>query len=266
MTDILAEICAKRRTTIAEEKTAQPLAELEARIRTLAAPRGFMRALQAAVDAGGAGLIAEIKKASPSKGLIRADFDAASIARSYAAAGATCLSVLTERDYFQGAAEYLEQARAACPLPILRKDFMLETYQVAQARAMGADCILLIAAALSDSEMAELEDAALHYGLDVLVEVHDESELERALRLKTPLVGINNRNLKTLAVDLATSERLVRLIPPHYTVVCESGIGTHADIVRMQASGIYCFLVGESLMRQTNVETATRTLLKGSRG
>ncbi|HEU0044899.1 indole-3-glycerol phosphate synthase TrpC [Sphingomonas sp.] len=225
-------------------------------------PRGFHQALQAKV-ATGFGLVAEIKKASPSKGLIRADFDPAAHARDYAAGGAACLSVLTDEPHFQGHLDYLRLARAACDLPVLRKDFMVDPWQIEEARAHGADAILLIVAALSDAELAELEAAALEQGMDVLVEVHDESELDRALRLRSRLIGVNNRDLKTFDVDPTRAWQLAGRVPPGYTLVSESGIAAHADLLAAAEHGIRCFLVGESLMRQADVEFATRTLLDG---
>ncbi len=260
MSDVLRRICETKREEVARAKAARPLAEVERAARTASAPRGFFAALKRA-SAGGYGLIAEIKRASPSAGLIRGDFDPATLARAYARGGATCLSVLTDTPYFQGRPEDLIAAREAVTLPALRKDFMLDPYQIAESRALAADCVLLIMAALEDSEAAELESAAMSLGMDVLAEVHERSELQRALRLKTPLIGINNRDLKTLKVDLATSEQLARDLPSDWLVVSESGVHGPKDLARMASAGIRCFLVGESLMRQSDVEAATRALV-----
>ncbi len=261
MSDVLTRINDDKRALVASRKAARPLSDVEAAARDAGPTRGFIRALRAAVEAGHYGLIAEIKKASPSKGLIRADFDPPTLARAYREGGATCLSVLTDEPYFQGRDEYLVAARAAVDLPALRKDFMVDPYQIAESRALGADCILIIMAALSDAQAAEIEDAAITWGLDVLVEVHNREELDRALALKTPLLGVNNRNLKTLAVDIATTEELARHVPADRMLVAESGLYTPADLSRMAAVGARCFLVGESLMRQDDVTAATRALL-----
>ncbi len=260
MTDKLTEICATKRVEVAARKKLASLDELDARAAAQSTPRGFQRALAAT---SGVSLIAEIKKASPSKGLMRADFSPANHARAYAAAGAACLSVLTDAPYFQGHENYLIAARAACALPVLRKDFMIDPWQVAEARAIGADAILIIVAALEDAQMAEIEAAALERGMDVLIEVHDEGEMARAARLRSRLIGINNRDLKRFVTDLANTERLAPLAPAGAWLVSESGIDSHADLLRLQRSGIDSFLVGESLMRQADVAAATRTLLHG---
>jgi indole-3-glycerol phosphate synthase len=264
--DVLAEICAEKRAHIARRKAARPAASLAALAGDAPAVRPFAAALEQQLRHGGYGLIAEIKKASPSRGLIRADFDPATLARAYEAGGATCLSVLTDTPYFQGSDDHLVQARGACVLPVLRKDFILDPYQVIESRALGADCILLIMAALEDDAAHELAAAAAELGLDVLVEVHDRAELDRALRLDARLIGINNRDLKTLKVDLRNTEELAPLVPqgdlPGRIIVGESGIYEPADLDRLAAVGARCFLVGESLMRAGDVAAATRRLLR----
>jgi len=261
MSDMLAEICARKREEIARAKAARPLAMVERAAATAGSPRGFIKALENKVKSGGYGLIAEIKMASPSGGMIRPDFDPAAIARAYEQGGAACLSVLTDAPYFKGDAKHLVAARAACTLPVLRKDFMLDPYQVAEARAMGADCVLLILAALTDKEALELEEAATGLGMDVLAEVHDRNEMKRALKLKTRLIGVNNRNLKTLKTDIATTGVLARMVPKDRILVSESGISTAADLARLARDGAHCFLIGESLLRKKDVADAVRTLL-----
>jgi indole-3-glycerol phosphate synthase len=263
MSDVLARICADKRDHITNRKKACSIETLRETALTAPSPRSFAERLENASGGDNFALIAEIKRASPSRGLIRQDFDPESLAEAYEKGGAACLSVLTDAPYFQGEDRFLSEARNAVSLPVLRKDFILDPYQITESRALGADCILLIMAALGDAQALDLEAMAQDFGLDVLVEVHDEAELERALALKTRLIGINNRNLKSLDVDLATTERLAPKIPKGYTIVCESGIYKTSDLHRMAGVDVRCFLVGESLMRQNDVEEATRALLSG---
>ncbi|MBL0000292.1 MAG: indole-3-glycerol phosphate synthase TrpC [Sphingomonadales bacterium] len=260
MANKLDEICATKRVEVANRKALQSIGDLDRLAASQTAPRGFRAALDVKA-AEGFGLIAEIKKASPSKGLIRPDFWPAEHAAAYEAGGAACLSVLTDAPYFQGHEDYLVAARAACSLPVLRKDFMVDPWQVAEARSIGADAILIIVAALDDSEMQEIEAAAIERGMDVLVETHDAAELDRALRLQSRLIGVNNRNLKDFTVDFARTYELIDRAPKDCTFVAESGLSSHADLAAMASHGVRCFLVGESLMRAADVEQATRELL-----
>lgn len=263
MTNKLIEICNTKYAEVAARKAAIGIGTLQERAAAQTPPRGFRQALDKAAQ-NGFGLIAEIKKASPSKGLIRADFDPPAHAAAYQAGGATCLSVLTDAPYFQGHEDYLIAARAACTLPILRKDFMVDPWQVLEARSIGADAILIIVAALKDAQMQEIEQTALDLGMDVLIEVHDAAEMERASRLQSRLIGVNNRDLRDFTVDFARTYELIGNAPQGCTFVAESGLSSHQDLAEMADHGVRCFLVGEALMRQQNVESATRTLLTGA--
>jgi indole-3-glycerol phosphate synthase len=262
--DILARICADKRAEVERRKAARPQGDVERDAARAPPPRGFAAALTASLDSGGLALIAELKKASPSRGLIRADFDPPALARAYRDGGAACLSVLTDAPYFQGEDGYLTAAREASGLPVLRKDFMIDPWQIAESRALGADCVLVIMAALDDVVAGEIMAAARGLAMDALIEVHDEAELERAAKLGGSLIGINNRNLKTLDVDLATTERLAPLAPKDAALVCESGLASHDDLLRMGLAGVRRFLVGESLMRAADVAAATSALLSSA--
>ncbi|MBM08629.1 MAG: indole-3-glycerol-phosphate synthase [Magnetovibrio sp.] len=264
MSDVLARICKAKREHIARSLAECSLREVEALARAASPPRGFALKLREAINSGQYGLIAEIKKASPSKGLIRSNFNPGALAKAYEEGGACCISVLTDTPYFQGADDDLILARKSTVLPVLRKDFMLDPYQVIETRALGGDCILLIMAALDDSHASELMAAARDWAMDVLVEVHDNEEMNRALKLESDLIGINNRNLKTLEVDISMTERLAPMAPGHCILVSESGLYTPTDLARMASVGARCFLVGESLMRQEDVQIATTNLLTRS--
>ena len=260
MIDVLDKICEEKRKHVAQKKATRSLNEVKNDCEFISKPLGFVNALKQASKTG-YGLIAEIKRSSPSKGLVRQNFDSKILAKGYKAGGATCISVLTDTPYFDGCDEHFMEAKEAVDLPILRKDFMLEPYQIHESRAMGADCVLLIMAALSKDEASELEDIAISYGMDVLLEVHNQSELEQAFTLRSPMIGINNRNLKTLKTDVETTKELASMVPESKLLVSESGLYSPDDLAEMAKVGARCFLIGESLMRQDNVTTAVQILL-----
>ena len=260
MNNVLKQICAAKRKHIADKQAVRSLDKIKNDCRSGPQPRGFLKALKQA-SRNGYGLISEIKRSSPSKGLIRKDFNPANLASAYQAGGATCISVLTDKPYFNGDDKDLIEARNAVDLPVLRKDFMLEPYQIYESRALGADCILLIMAALSQADAIELEDIAYSHGMDVLIEIHNQNELERALKLKSSMIGINNRDLKTLETNISTTQNLARFVPKDKTIISESGLNTPKDLAGMALEGVRCFLIGESLMRQNNVTTAVKNLL-----
>ncbi|RAU22308.1 indole-3-glycerol phosphate synthase TrpC [Paramagnetospirillum kuznetsovii] len=264
MSTVLDKICDEKRKQVAEQKGRRNIKELLDRAKDQAPPRGFALSMERQVAKLGYGIIAEIKKASPSAGVIRADFKPDLLARAYQRGGAACLSVLTDHKFFQGSEADLGAARSACDIPVLRKDFMVDPYQIVESRALGADCVLLIVAALTDAELSQMEDIALGYNMDVILEVHDEAEMERALKLKSPLIGINNRDLKIMKTDLATTERLLPMVPKGKVVISESGLEGPGDLKRMAAAGVWRFLIGEALMRRADVEQALKVLLAGA--
>ena len=261
---ILDRICAEKQRQVNEQKGRRPIQELLKRAKDQAPPRGFAASLAKSVERNGLGIIAEMKKASPSAGVIRPNYEPTQLARAYQRGGAACLSVLTDQKFFQGSDADLGAARSSCDLPVLRKDFMVDAYQVVEARALGADCILLIIGALSDADLKNMEDLAIGYQMDVILEVHDQAEMERALLLKSPLIGINNRDLKTMKTDLATTEKLVSMVPSDRVTISESGLEGPGDLKRMAAAGVRRFLIGEALMRRPDVEQAVKIMMIGA--